>query len=179
MASSVFQPSPSGSLKTSQQPVKINMTNEVVSVIASMEEVPVQTGIELGSECVETRTETSHDAGSATVPTVVVENFSQRPPQLGIPETSYSSSEDEDFYDASENMGQSPTLPSYVYSITYCPLGKYELTLRYLVFFLRPTVKLFDVPEAAQRSSTQDSIDYDGKDNKYKYKKKRKNIRLN
>lgn len=93
------------------------MTNEVVSVIASMEEAPVQTGIEVGAECVETRMEATQSAGAVPVPSVNlegtgVENFTQRPPQLGIPETSYSSSEDEDFYDASEYMGQSPTLPS-------------------------------------------------------------------
>jgi hypothetical protein len=38
--------------------------------------------------------------------------YNQRPLALEIPETSYSSSEDEDFFDASENMGQSPTLPT-------------------------------------------------------------------
>lgn len=81
-----------------------------------MEEVPVQTGIELGAECVESRGETSSLTSSTTVPPISLDGadgtYVQRPPQLGIPETSYSSSEDEDFYDASENMGQSPTLPS-------------------------------------------------------------------
>lgn len=101
---------------TNQQPVK-KLTNEVVSAIASMEEVPVQTGIELGAECVELRGEVAECTDSVRQTTSVnLETgfYSQRPPALTmeIPETSYSSSEDEDFYDASENMGQSPTLPS-------------------------------------------------------------------
>lgn len=94
------------------------MTNEVVSVIASMEEVPVQTGIELGSECTEARGESPPEVTAQPIafPTNKEPSnlYSQRPPPLGIPETSYSSSEDEDFYDATEFMGQSPTLPSLV-----------------------------------------------------------------
>lgn len=118
--SSVFLPSPSESMSSNissqQQPVK-NLTSEVVSVIASMEEVPVQTGIELGAECVELRGDTIESTDSTSQPTsssLEESNFyGQRPPvhSMEIPETSYSSSEDEDFYDASENMGQSPTLP--------------------------------------------------------------------
>ena len=115
--SSVFQSSPSGSLKSAnQKPVK-NLTNEVVSVIAALEEVPVQTGIELGAECVELRGEAAECTDSTRQPPTnnsleKPDFYVQRPPALEIPETSYSSSEDEDFYDASENMGQSPTLPS-------------------------------------------------------------------
>lgn len=113
----VFQSSPSGTANISQshQHAK-NVTNEVVSVIATMEEIPVQTGIELGAECVEIRADgNAYGPGGTT--SIAVDGSSgsfsqQRPPPLGIPETSYSSSEDEDFYDASENMGQSPTLPS-------------------------------------------------------------------
>ena len=97
--------------------MKINLTNEVVSVIASMEEVPVQTGIELGSECVERRGGNVECTDSVRQPPVIsLEQppgfYNQRPLALEIPETSYSSSEDEDFFDASENMGQSPTLPT-------------------------------------------------------------------
>ncbi len=76
----------------------------------------MQTGIELGAECVELRGETAECTDSARqLPTISLEKpgfYGQRPPALEIPETSYSSSEDEDFYDASENMGQSPTLPT-------------------------------------------------------------------
>ena len=116
---SFFQSSPSETLKitNNQQPVKINLTNEVVSVIASMEEVPVQTGIELGAECVERRGGNVECTDSVRQPPVIsLEQppvfYNQRPLALEIPETSYSSSEDEDFFDASENMGQSPTLPT-------------------------------------------------------------------
>lgn len=84
-----------------------------------MEEVPVQTGIELGAECVERRGTTSEctDSVRQPPPNTNLEQtgfYGQRPPALTMefPETSYSSSEDEDFYDASENMGQSPTLPT-------------------------------------------------------------------
>lgn len=96
-----------------------NLTDEVVSVIASMEEAPVQTGIELGSECVELRDEIRECTDSVRQPpNPNLEKsgfYGQRPPALAMefPETSYSSSEDEDFFDASENMGQSPTLPTY------------------------------------------------------------------
>lgn len=115
--SSVFQSSSPDNFKVSkQQPVK-NLTEEVVSVI-SMEEVPVQTGIEFGAECVERRGATSECTDSVRPPpNINLEQtgfYGQRPPALTMefPETSYSSSEDEDFYDASENMGQSPTLPT-------------------------------------------------------------------
>lgn len=84
-----------------------------------MEEVPVQTGIEVGAECTEARGEQSAvDVTIQAVPSPANQEplnlYSPRPPPLGIPETSYSSSEDEDFYDATEYMGQSPTLPSLV-----------------------------------------------------------------
>lgn len=95
------------------QPVK-NL-NEVVSVITSMEEVTVSTGIELGSECLELRgSKTEQDSKEAPP----LANSSACKSEIGflnqhampIPEMSYSSSEDEDFFDASENMAQSPTL---------------------------------------------------------------------
>ena len=82
------------------QASEIKHLNDVVSVITSMEEVRVSTGIELGAECVELRGEKAED--SLKLPALI-------PHVMPIPEMSYSSSEDEDFFDASENMGQSPT----------------------------------------------------------------------
>lgn len=81
-----------------------------------MEDVPVQTGIELGAECVELRgvnIECTDSVRQSPANSLEQPGFySQRPLALEIPETSYSSSDDEDFFDASENMGQSPTLPT-------------------------------------------------------------------
>lgn len=80
-----------------------------------MEEVTVSTGIELGSECLELRgSKTEQDSKEAPP----LANSSACKSEIGflnqhampIPEMSYSSSEDEDFFDASENMAQSPTL---------------------------------------------------------------------
>uniref|UniRef100_A0A0N8E5Y3 Oxysterol-binding protein n=1 Tax=Daphnia magna TaxID=35525 RepID=A0A0N8E5Y3_9CRUS len=138
---SFFQSSPSESLKiTNNQQPKINLTNEVVSVIASMEDVPVQTGIELGAECVELRgvnIECTDSVRQSPANSLEQPGFySQRPLALEIPETSYSSSDDEDFFDASENMGQSPTLPT-------------------------PSTKTLDELESSQRNQSSVSIDYD------------------
>ena len=90
-----------------------------MAVIASMEEVPVQTGIELGAECVESRLSSSVEAvvspQQQPTPSVNLDSsnlYNGRSLGMEIPETSYSSSEDEDFYDASENTGYSPTLPT-------------------------------------------------------------------
>ena len=86
-----------------------------------MEEVPVQTGIELGAECVESRLSSNVEPvgipqQQQQTPLVNLDSSNlfngQRSLGMEIPETSYSSSEDEDFYDASENMAYSPTLPT-------------------------------------------------------------------
>ena len=90
-----------------------NLTTEVVSVIKSMDEVEVQTGIELGAECQEIRKENSDHNLNLRPPIIESPAFNAHASlsqhAMGIPETSYSSSEDEDFFDASENMGQTPT----------------------------------------------------------------------
>ena len=83
-----------------------------------MEDVQVQVGIELGSECLETRKERLDSSLSVPTSTAEASSVPVQPSMfvshthssMGIPETSYSSSEDEDFFDASEYMGpQSPT----------------------------------------------------------------------
>ena len=89
--------------------------NEVVSVITSMEEVGVSTGIELGSECMELRggksvRDSKEVSSSVENPVLKSEVSFLNQHVMAIPEMSYSSSEDEDFFDASENMAQSPTL---------------------------------------------------------------------
>ncbi len=110
--SSFFQTSPSDSIRS--QPSVKDLTTEVVSVI-SMEEEQVQVGIELGAECLET----NKGANVASPSEVFVAH-----PSMGIPETSYSSSEDEDFFDASEYMGQQS--PTHVKSVAEFPASSPE-----------------------------------------------------
>ena len=80
-----------------------------------MEEVGVSTGIELGSECMELRggksvRDSKEVSSSVENPVLKSEVSFLNQHVMAIPEMSYSSSEDEDFFDASENMAQSPTL---------------------------------------------------------------------
>lgn len=58
----------------------------------------IQTGIELGAECIEPRM-----LHSQMIPVYSTGLDTSMPPNLHVPETSYSSSEEEDFYDANDN----------------------------------------------------------------------------
>nr|CAG4640791.1 EOG090X04KD [Eulimnadia texana] len=86
---------------------------DVDSVITVMDSLPVQTGIEVASECLESRTLPLDQNDRAPERSVSSSGFPSRGSLANsIPVTSYSSSEDEDFFDAYEHMGQSPIVPN-------------------------------------------------------------------
>ncbi|XP_046661872.1 oxysterol-binding protein-related protein 9 isoform X2 [Homalodisca vitripennis] len=66
----------------------------------------IQPGIELGAECIEPRIISSMPLQCPPIMQVFGAGLTSRaavPPVLNVPETSYSSSEEEDFYDANDN----------------------------------------------------------------------------
>jgi len=100
-----------------QQGVNVSSVDYAVFREEEEAENDLQTGIEVGAECTETRRQVhGATAGSrSSLSSLHASGASHRPSMtLIVPETSYSSSEEEDFYDANEynDTPSSPTSPT-------------------------------------------------------------------